>query len=180
MVHQRQSGVIELMKIKSSRRFVTQLKPFWHSSRQMTMRLTGSSKVTIPHSVLSSTACESRDPQLNEFFAKVLYANNISLGSKNASTFELLYSRRPRHPSAYDNEAGDSTDVHDHAADVEKRLIKKMLRAPIYNQDIINICDTVSIWRDASGCLAPAALLRYCRINFKSYKMVVSKLQAST
>lgn len=92
--------------------------------------------------------------------AEAIYGKNISLGSKNVSAFELLYGRRPRILPALDEALPPPISVAEHAQNVARRRIQKMLRTPIHKTDDISIGDTVAIWRDASGWLAPARVTR--------------------
>ncbi len=103
--------------------------------------------------------CDSRSP-VDVIVKEAVYGKNISLGSKNASAFELLYGRRPRLIPLIDSRLAKPISIEQHAEDVARRRVRKMLRAPIYKVDKIDVGDTVAIWRDGSGWLFPARVTR--------------------
>lgn len=92
--------------------------------------------------------------------AEALYGKNISLGSKSASAFELLYGRRPRLLSPIDDRLPPPVSIQEHAENAARRRLKKMLRTPVYKMEDIAVGDIVAIWRDASGWLAPARVTK--------------------
>ena len=92
--------------------------------------------------------------------AEAVYGKNISLGSRNVSAFELLYSRRPPLLPALRDHLPPPMSIEENSKNVARRRVNKMLRTQVRKQQEINVGDTVAIWRDASGWIAPARVTK--------------------
>lgn len=91
---------------------------------------------------------------------EALYGNNILMGWKQASAFELLYGRRPRLVEELHEQLPEPISIEEHTHQVVRRWVSKMLCSPVHKTDNISLGDIVAIYRNASGWLAPGQVTK--------------------
>jgi len=97
---------------------------------------------------------------VSNLVSEATYGKNICKGSKIASSFELLYSRKPRIMAEYSASLDSTATIEDHQAhQARNRLYKMMNRKVRFKEDIVP-GDTVFFWRDKDKWVGPAPVVQ--------------------
>ncbi len=89
--------------------------------------------------------------------AQATYGKNICVGNKGASSFELLYGRKPRVPGG--QPSVPAVAVADHVQKVANHRLNGMLRSNVRKPEKVRVGDYVYVWRDKSRWLGPARVV---------------------
>ena len=101
-------------------------------------------------------------PKLNvsEVLAEATFGKNLCKGDKLASSFELLYGRKPRIMGEIELLSNSPVSIWEHVQDVSKRRINSMLRKNIRYTQKISPGDFVYFWRDGKRWVGPGQVIR--------------------
>lgn len=85
--------------------------------------------------------------------AEATFTKNILLGSQKASSFELLYKRRPPLLPFIDRRLPPPITISRNAEETARPRINSVLRGHVHTPDPTNLGDSIAIWKDGSGWL---------------------------
>ncbi len=88
------------------------------------------------------------------------YGKNICKGNKLASSFEILYGKIPRILDKYDGTGKTPVTIEQHAKSSARSRLNRMLRSNVRQYPTIKSGDIVHFWRDKSGWIGPASVVK--------------------
>ncbi len=102
---------------------------------------------------------ENQKSSVGEILAEATFGKNICVGSKTASSFELLYGRKPRLLDSSSQPHSPPVTISEHVKAVANQRINRMLRSNIRRTDPVKVGDYVYYWRDNVRWLGPARVV---------------------
>ncbi len=90
---------------------------------------------------------------------EAVYGKNMCKGSKLASYFELLYSRRPRVMNGVEVRSSPAITIEEHVKDVAKRGLQRMQTENTRDTPKVQKGDWVYFWRDLHRWIGPARVV---------------------
>lgn len=103
--------------------------------------------------------CDQRAPA-SELVQEAVFGKNTNRGNRLASSFEIIFSRSPRLSGLDLPFPSSIPTMQEYNAHIARRKIRSMLRSNVRDHDIPDVGDRVYIWRDDSGWIGPASVLK--------------------
>ena len=92
---------------------------------------------------------------IDMILAEATYGKNISIGSKTASSYELLFSKKPKISKEIDCQTGEIMTIDDENRHKTLRRLQNMLRSNVRTPQKFSIGQNVYFWRDNCGRNGP-------------------------
>ncbi len=105
------------------------------------------------------TRAENQKSSIGDILAEATFGKNICVGSKAASSFDLLYGHKPRLMDSALQPHSPPVSISEHVKKVASQRINRMLRSNIRRTDPVKVGDYVYYWRDNARWLGPARVV---------------------
>ena len=104
--------------------------------------------------------------EINEILSEATYVKNICKGDKLASSFELLYGRKPPILREY-YQSGKIINLDEQNSHKARQRIFRMVNSKTLKYPNLKIGDYVYFWRDNSGWIGPGKIVESSENNVK-------------
>eukprot|EP00171_Calliarthron_tuberculosum_P018277 IDg18277t1 len=102
---------------------------------------------------------EDQKSSLADIVNEATFGKNIAKGSKLASSFELMYGKKPRIYDKYDDINASPITIEQNNRRTAQKRMNEMLRSNVRSYDDIKIGDHVYYWRDQHRWIGPALVV---------------------